>query len=203
MMQHANIAIRRWLPLLALSGLLAGCAKVVDVEDQIDVLRTGTQKERQEAQDALVKAGLSAVEPLTKELARPDSAIKKSVVRILGLIGERDRKEDILLTQARNAAVESLIKVALSDDRRSVGPKDDLAYLKDIAKALGSYDDERVADPLMMMYAEIEDPAVRAQVRDALKALQYRAAATIDRYRKKAKPGTLLDKGVKEIVNQL
>ncbi len=194
---------RRRLLWLALLAGAAGCARVIDVDKQIEILRTGDQKERQEAQAKLVQAGLSAIEPLKKELERPDSAIKKSVVRILGLIGERDRKEDILLTQARNAAVEALIKVALTDDRRHIGPKDDPAYLKDIAKALGSYDDPRCAEPLMMMYAEIEDSAVRGQVKASLKALGWRAAAAIDRYRKKAEPGSLLDKGVKEIIAQL
>ena len=187
----------------AVAALLAGCSKVVDVSEQIDELTKGDQKEREEAQADLVKAGMSAVKPLTTELRDPNSAIKKSVVRILGLIGARDRAEDILLTETRNDAIEGLIKVALSDDRRSVGPKDDEAFLEDIAKALGSYDDERSADPLMMMYAEIEAAAVRVQVRNALKAVGHRAAQTIDRYRKKAEPGSLLEKGVNEIVAHL
>ena len=184
-------------------ALLAGCAKVVDVRDEIEELRKGDQKQRDEAQANLVRAGLSAIKPLTMELRNPDSAIKKSVVRILGLIGLRDRAEKVLLSRTRNDAIEALIGVALSDDKRSIGPKGDEAYLEDIAKALGAYDDERVAEPLMMMYAEIEAAAVRVQVRNSLKAIGHRAAKTIDRFRKKAKPGSPLDKGVKEIVAHL
>ena len=203
MTRHSHQPLRRLISASVAIALAAGCAKVVDVREQIEQLRTGDQKQRDEAQADLVRAGLSAVKPLTTELRNPDSAIKKSVVRILGLIGTRDRAEKVLLSKTRNDAIESLIGVALSDDKRSVGPKQDEAYLEDIAKALGAYDDERVAEPLMIMYAEVEAAAVRAQVREALKAIGHLGAKTIDRYRKKAQPGSLLDKGVKEIVAHL
>lgn len=184
-------------------AVLAGCSEVVDVREQVELLRTGDQREREEAQTELVQAGMSAVNALAMELRNPDSAIKKSVVRVLGQIGERDRAEDILLSKSRDDTIQALIDVALSDDKRSIGPIDDPAYLQDIAKALGAFDDERVAEPLMMMYAEAEDAAVRVQARDALRAVGHIGATTIDRFRKKAEPGSLLAKGVKEIVERL
>ena len=107
---------------------------------------------RRKAEEALVKMGDRAVEPLIQALKEEDEYVRPEVAKVLGNI--RDLR-----------AVEPLVQ-ALKDE--------DWAVRGTAAKALGNLGDKRAIEPLVEALRD-EDKEVRSAAKDALRRIRRKA----------------------------